>query len=467
MFAKLLESRFLATLALALVGLPAGAASNAPVQAPATPARQVNIGWVGLSRPWSFLLSGRYVVTPENPSPLTLIDRRQKTTAPNPIEHASQAVEFMGTEVPASSASPPEDLLSKRLVFAPWPAGGDDKINMVILPTMPNSSPNPFMAAPKDFNVGDYLPWPLNTPPGMFPTPSRQQLDWYDEQLRKSLAPDVFVIGGHHVISQGYHDDAELSFIFQPSLFWAVENDRAARAYFDHVKVAILFGCNTLTNLEPHRADGSAMEPDEIRKLYESGPQGRQAVLGTAAATNTLEFYKSRLAKEYGPRSHKYQYTRNAAKEQCDPSSPTSWCPVSNLERIMPDSGLFDGSRRYNEALKARELFRNAYLVIGFSSASPSEEKRVLYLQRAVRMATKELGLSGKNAMDLIVGDQTPEPLRKRAIISLRRAWERVTFLANRQRPSGSITPRYPDIDRGYVMELRQTNDPQLNAKYM
>lgn len=465
----------LASMALTIASIPACAVSNsdsknspavAPADAPVAPgmAKQINIGWVGLTRPWSFFLTGHYLVAPENTAPLTIRGGLQAVLPPSHIK-PDPAFEFMGRDVPAISVVT-KDLLSKSFVFAPWPANSDDKINMIVLPAKPNSPDNPFLAAPKDFNVGDYLPWPLGTPAGQFPLPNDIQLNWYDEQLDQGLAPDIWMVGGHHVISEGYHNNEETSFIFEQGIFWAAANDPGARAYFDHVKVAILFGCNTLTDLEPHHADGSVMEPEEIKKLYESGPQGRQAVLGTAKVINSMEFYKNRLATEYGEHSHEYSYTRSAAKEKCIPNSLTTNCPVANLERILPDSGLFDGTHRYNEAMKARELFRNAYLVLGFSSASPSEEERVQILQRAVQDATKQLNIPGKNAMDLIIEEATPEPLRKSAIVALRHAWEKATFAMNRHRPSGSITPRYPDIDRGYVMEVRQTNDPQLYAKY-
>lgn len=153
-------------------------------------------------------------------------------------------------------------------------------------------------------------------------------------------------------------------------------------------------------------------------------------------------------------------------KAKC--AQPGHWnCDIAHIDRVMPDYEVFDGSHRYNMALSVKKLFPQAYLVLGFSSASPNEEIRVRILEAALKDAAKSLDLrSGQSALELIVNPETPTELRKTAIIALRNSWEARTYQMNRGRPSGSITPAFPDIDKGYVMSLHQLQAPQLHGKY-
>ena len=337
-----------------------------------------------------------------------------------------------------------------------------------VLPVPINpASQNPLWVQPTDFAVNDYLPWPLSGRTGQVPEIRPTDAKWFDTQREGSLFPRIFMIGGHHVISEGFHNNAEDRNIFIPTLLETVRKYPSARAYFDKVKLAILFGCNTLTNLEPHRKDGSVMDAEEIRRLYESGPAGKRAVIGSATEVNTLEFYRSRLAREYGPSGAHYEYTRDEKLEKCKGPGKYDNCLITNVDRVFPDSGLFDGSHRYNEALRMRDLFPNAYLVVGFSSASPAEEVRVKIFRAAVEMANHALGLPiGTDVISTILNEDTPEILRKDAIEAFRSAWEKNTFAMNRARPSGSITPAFPDLDERGVVLTRFTNDAQIYAPY-
>ncbi len=409
---------------------------------------QFVVSWVELTRPWSAQLIARYL-SKSDAAPL----RSTKKT---------------WDDFPDDSRDTFLPEVAKHLEFVPLAGKDKNKVKLVYLPVETNRVPNPLRVVYKDFDVGTYLPWPTTVKPGPFPMPSSEDTKWFNKQLSVGMAPSVFVIGGHHVISEGFHNDAESRFLFEPVLFKLSKENQAVNEYFGQVKLAIVWGCNTLTNLEPHHVDGAVMAPEEIQKLYESSPVGKLKVLGLPTENNTLEFYKTRLAREYGPHSHEYAYTRDVKNESCKgPIGPYFPCEVANLERILPDAGLFDGTHRYNEAFKMNTLFKNAYLVLGFASASPSEELRVQILQSAIMRANQKLKLVGtENVVEMIVNPGTPENLRQAAVVALRDEWEYTSFKMNRNRPAGSITPKYPHIDGGYVSHLHLTNDPQMYAKF-
>lgn len=423
-------------------------------------AEPIRIAWLGLSRPWTKNLVERYISDPELEQPLLVSppkeaskeSPKERKCIPDPVEEdsCSQAEGF--------------NRAASKFAFSQLPASSKLVAMVDEVPISSDAKPNPFHITSNDFAVGDSLPWPPTRRVGDIPSSSAADLSWFSNKANES--PDVLILAGHHVISEGFHNDQEDKFLFIPHLAKTLASHAPARSYFGHIKLAILFACNTLTNLEPHHDDGSVMSPDEIRRLYMSDMAGRDRVIGAPSVINSLEFYKRRLATEYGPGMPEYAYTRDPKAENCSGPGQFDNCHVANLDRILPESGLYDGSHRYNEALTAQNLFPGAYLVLGFSSASPSEELRVQILQAAVKMADKELELKNQNVIKLIVDPATSDADRRRAVMALRTAWETVTYKMNRHRPSGSITPAYPDIDGGYVMTLRQTADQQLYSKY-
>lgn len=356
---------------------------------------------------------------------------------------------------------------SMKLSISPVPATAVQKhtVKVTDIPAQPDGSVNPFLVSATDFLPGSYLPV-AGQPKGEAPAPTAKDVAWFTQQVQKNLLPDIFVIGGHHVISEGFESSAEIRYIFEPSLFKTVAQNADARAYFDNVKIAILWGCNTLTNLEPHGPDGSYLSPEQIKATYESGPAGQAKMIGRGQV-NTLDFYKTRLLNEYGEDSgpEKWAFTRDPKKEDCKGPGP-SLCDVANIDRVMPDVGLYDGTHRYNEAINMQQLFRNAYLVLGFSTASPPEEVRAVILQSAIQAASLKLNLADTNVLEVIMNPQRSVESRKAAIQALREAWEQTSYKGNRGRPSGSITPAFPDIDNGNVLYLRQTKDSQFYSKY-
>jgi hypothetical protein len=171
-----------------------------------------------------------------------------------------------------------------------------------------------------------------------------------------------------------------------------------------------------------------------------------------------------------------YEYTRKASSEKCKGTTlePYKTCEVTNLERTLPDYGLWDGTLRYNGAARYKEVFRNAYLVLGYNSASPSEETRVIIFKNALKNAYTALNKGLKpsdagyvhNLLREIVDGETPTERRMRVIEALRAAWTKSTYASNRNRPSGSITPALPELDKSGVFNVWVSEDTPLFAPY-
>lgn len=345
------------------------------------------------------------------------------------------------------------------------------RLETIVAPVNPYKNPNPFAIADHDFAVGNNLP-----SPGLErgPVPKVKEADalWFDDLVRKGDLPDVFLVGGHHVISEGWHDDPESMFLFMPTLMETLRTHPAAKQVFDHMKFAVLWGCNTMTNLEPRADDGAFLDSAEIKAAYESGDEGKNRMIGLRAdgsvKTNSMEFYKSRLAREYGPNSGHYEYTRSAKAERCKGPGKYENCEITNLERIFPDSFLYDGEHRMNEPYRMKQIFPKAYLVLGFSSASPSEERRATILGKTLDNARDSLNKGKfpndagyiKNILYVLTADETPAELRKTVIQEIRKQWTIATTIMNpspangKARPSGSVTPAFPELDANGIFPI-------------
>ena len=70
--------------------------------------------------------------------------------------------------------------------------------------------------------------------------------------------------------------------------------------------------------------------------------------------------------------------------------------------------------------------------------------------------------------METIVDPNTPPDLRKTVIESVRKNWTIVTYAQNRGRPSGSITPALPELDKNGIFNVSVpgSKDTPLYAPY-
>ncbi len=324
---------------------------------------------------------------------------------------------------------------------------------------------NPFLFTDYDFYVGNHLPRAgeqIEAPP----TISSSDAKWFKNLIKSKKAPDIFIIGGHHVIAEGWHNHEETHFLYEPTLQETLKKYPAARQTFDNVKFAILWGCNTMTNLEPHGPNGEYMSPAQIYEEFEKG--NRDQMIGPSSKINTLEFYKERLAREYGPSNPEhYEYTRGPQFEKCLGPGKYENCKVTDLDRILPERGLYDGSHRFNHPYVNKRYFPNAYLVLGYSSASPSEEARGVIFKTMLQRSYKDLKkYNVTNIILTLIDPKTPEDLRKNVIEVVRKNWTIVTYELNRARPSGSITPAYPELDSNGIFNTVVSKDTPAYSPY-
>jgi hypothetical protein len=337
----------------------------------------------------------------------------------------------------------------------PTTAAHVDELNLNLIPA------NPFNITDADFFLGLSRPYEGETV-GAIPEISDAQAAWFDRAVAAGQLPDVFVVAGHQVISEGWHNDAERMFMFLPTLLQSLKNHKSAQIFFDHIRLAVLWGCNTMTDLEPHGPNGEYLTPEQIKTIYNSGPKGRLQVIGAVDKVNTLEFYRQRLYREYGPGNKKVEYVRSREQEKCL-TKPYINCPVTNLDRILPDKYLFDGSHVYNYPYMMKRVFPSATVVFGFSSASPPEETRVKIFQETLDKTYADLNAAFKQSgkkINNILYPLTMQPnnpllsddLNRMIIKSLRKNWTLSSDAMNRNRPSGSISPAYPDLDADGVL---------------
>ncbi len=326
----------------------------------------------------------------------------------------------------------------------------------------------PFAISTLDFAAGN-----ARAPPGERhdgpPIIDAASAKWFDDIVARGKKPDIFVIGGHDVISEGWHNDAETGFLYLPTLRETVATHPNAQKVFGNVKLAILWGCNTMTNLEPHGANGAYLSPEDIAAQYAQGGSARQKMVGTPNQTNTLEFYKSRLAREYGPGMEHYEYTRKAKNEVCKAQANHEGCTITNVDRAMPDSGLLTARTASTGPAMMKELFPERVPRARLLERLTQRAAARRHLRRgfcAARSATSRGLLGSSNIIQQIIDPATPEPLRATIIEAVRRNWTRVTYEANRHRPSGSITPKLPQLDANGIFNVNVSKDTPMYAPY-
>lgn len=276
---------------------------------------------------------------------------------------------------------------------------------------------------------------------------SEKDAEWFAEQIRKNQIPDVFYIGGHHVPGLGFHTTYvnSLSFYEQTvttsTLFASMEKYPAVRKYFASIPLVFLGGCWSLANLEPHGKNGEFLSPEDIRKIYSAGPEGRRAVVGSSKDSYTLEAQRVELSANYPS-----EFTRDERNEECEDAQQRKNCRTYHVDRVMSDYGLFDGSHRYNSPLLMKKMFPGAHLIFGFHSPSPFNPQ-VATFYRAMFQDTRRKTKESGNLLRKILDPATPEDGRKSLIQNLRQSWSKATYELNQKRPAGSVTPKHPELD--------------------
>ena len=114
------------------------------------------------------------------------------------------------------------------------------------------------------------------------------------------------------------------------------------------------------------------------------------------------------------------------------------------IDRMLPDSGLWDGSDMYNIPLKMKRLFPNALGIFGFHRPSPFTPGGIW------RSAFNQARLAAKtnNILVPLLSDSVSVEQKKMMVQKLRIGWTRASFALNRGRANGSITPAFPDLDQ-------------------
>lgn len=329
---------------------------------------------------------------------------------------------------------------------------------------------NPFAITKYNYDVGQYRPYNLVEKQGP-PVISEDDAQWFQEQLDMDMVPDVLYIGGHQVPGMGWHgedlDSQEMYIknIYLPTLIASVKKYPAMKKYFSKIKMVFIGGCWALANLEPHGPHGEFLTPDQINKIYHSGPEGKASVIGNIRYRHSLEYQRNHLATVYDG-----DFTRGTKREICSDKDGRHVCEIFNVDRVLPDYALWDGSHMYNYPFIMKRLFSGAYFVFGFHSPSPENDKVVpMYRQAFKNTFSEHINEGGiqkhldakkvPSLLALILSDKISENEKKELIQSMRVHWTLATDELNRHRPAGSITPRYPELDENGPFAVRSHID--------
>ncbi len=366
-----------------------------------------------------------------------------------PTSQASQNENFNMLWVPINHRPPMIKLM--RAQFEPF------ALQITHAPVNPEQHPNPFGVSTFDWNVGHHLP-KEGEEPGPAPDINYfQDASWYLGLVLQNKLPDIFLIGGHFANSLGWMSPNEKVFLYAETLSEMPKRHPAAKLVFDHVKLAILGGCHSMTNLQPHGPHGEYLSPAEIFEKYTYGSdQIKSQLIGTGGDEWTLKGYRNRLYDD------EHDFTLFANREDCkDPEGP-NLCKRAYLNRVFPTRSLWDPEEPFNGPRRWKKLFPNAYLVLGYSTGSPPEEIREEILKLAIKNTEIQLNKTGSSRVNeyshhiiqTIVSDHTPDPVRREVITEFRIQWTKATAALNGGRASGSITPAYPDLDANGVFSI-------------
>ncbi len=307
-----------------------------------------------------------------------------------------------------------------------------------------NAADNPFLVTGKNF---------LTSKDGQIPLIPASRLSWFENLIAQNKMPDIFIINGHHVPGLGFHSDTTYEApeknadgeslqlytksLFMPSIHKSIETYPILKKFFSRTKLVFVGGCWGLSNFEQksNGISGDYLNPEKLAQIYLTN---KSAVIGSSGNRHSLEGQRWELATIYGG-----DFTRSAANESCSDSSKLI-CDKYHADRVMPDSMLFDGSHRFNQPHWYKKSFPNALGVFGFFSPSPRTPGSIW--QSTFNQSRERMKIN--NVLLPLFDEATSIQAKKTIIQSLRISWTRATYLINRNRPSGSITPAFPDLDK-------------------
>lgn len=310
------------------------------------------------------------------------------------------------------------------------------------------------------------------------PILTEKMVAWFDELEKKDIRPEVFIMNGHHIVGMGFESDdlwetkfknqfGELISLSKRSLYFpSVVRSKnyfpVVERFFNNIKLVFIGGCEGLANLEPKEngVSGRALTPEEIKAKYFGGQ--KDLMLGDISKGQGLAGYKSDLVRIYSS-----AFTINQSEEVCLDSANGLNCDVFNVNRILPDSGLWDGLHTFNMPYQMKRTFPNAYGVFGFATPSP----RTPGLLWKAAFADARLKLGRENFFQPLLSENVSTNEKKQIIQRMRIGWTKATQEGNKRirngkivnRISGSITPAFPELDKNgiFAYEGRGTDFPE------
>ena len=329
---------------------------------------------------------------------------------------------------------------------------------------------NPFAVSKFSFQFGLTR---QNTEIQMHQTPllNDKMIKWFSDLERKNIKPDIFIINGHHYVGMGFQSDsvsetgklnqfnqsidlADRSLYLQ-TLIQSQKEFPVVKRFFESVKLVFIGGCEGLSNLEPKEfgPSGRALTPAEIQQRYLNGETS--VMSGDVRQRTGLAYYKDDLVKTYPG-----EFTNNENEEVCLDKVNKLHCEIHDVNRILPVSGLWDGSHIYNMPFQMKKLFPNALGVFGFNTPSPRKPGPIwnaAFIEARKNSQTDNILLP-------LLSDDSDDTAKKQILQSLRVAWTKSTAALNKRyvngkliyRVSGSITPAFPDMDKNGIFAYEE-----------
>ncbi len=302
--------------------------------------------------------------------------------------------------------------------------------------------------------------------PEQTPLLNEQMVKWFEDLERKQIKPDIFIINGHHLVGMGFQSDgmretgqnnqfgqsidlADRSLYLQ-TLVQSQKRYPVVKRFFESVKLVFVGGCEGLSNLEPKEfgISGRALSPDEIKSRYLNGETSVMA--GDIHQRTGLAYYKDDLTQTYPG-----EFTTDEKEEVCLDKINKLHCEVYDVNRILPVSGLWDGSHIYNMPLQMKNLFPNALGIFGFNTPSPTKPGPIWMATFSEARRNTQLN----NVLLPLLSEDNDDVAKKQILQSLRVSWTKNTAALNKRymngkiiyRVSGSVTPAFPELDQNGI----------------